>query len=279
MMQSIQTIDPAPRWRRLLREPLLHFALLGAAIFAADQALLALRGDAGEIVITAAARKEARDTFVAGMKREPAPAELQVLLDRWRDNEVLYREGLVLGLDKGDAAIRERVIFKALSVTQSGITVPSIDEAGLRRWYEAHRGRYDVAARFDFQEALVSGDASPEILQKFALALNGKGVSEADSSLRIFKDRPRDNLVGSYGEAFAKALERQPAGEWSVLQAKDGPRLVRLELVKPARASTFEDVKDRVDQDWRDEQGALLSHKAIDAMAKKYRMRMEGQGA
>ena len=35
----------------------------------------------------------------------------------WLDNEVLYREGLALQVDKGDPAIRERVIFKALSLT------------------------------------------------------------------------------------------------------------------------------------------------------------------
>jgi hypothetical protein len=278
-MQSIFSHAlPSSRWRRAAREPLLHFALLGAAIFAADQAVLAVRGDAGEIVISAATRKEARDTFVAGIKREPSPAELKVLLDRWRDNEVLYREGLALGLDKGDSAIRERVIFKALSVTQSGIAVPAIDEAGLRRWYEGRRGRYDVAARFDFQEAVVAGDAAPERLQAFAQALNGKGESQAESSLRIFKDRPRGNLVASYGEAFAKALEQQAPGEWAVLQAQDGPRVIRLELVKAARPSNFEDLKDRVYQDWRDEQGGRGTQQAIDAMASKYRVRMEGQG-
>jgi hypothetical protein len=270
-------VSPTLR-QRLVREPLLHFALLGALIFGADQALLALRGDAGELVVPAAARKEARDTFVAGMKREPTPAELKLLLDRWRDNEVLYREGLALGLDKGDSAIRERVIFKALSVTQSGLALPTIDEAGLRAWYEGRRQHYDVPARFDFQEAVVGGDATPESLRKFALALNGQGEASTESSLRVFKDRPRDNLVLSYGEAFARALEQQVPGQWAVLQAQDGPRLVRPELVKPARASTFEDLKDRVYQDWRDEAGARLTHDAIDAMAKKYRVRMAGQG-
>ena len=264
--------------RHLLREPLLHFALLGALIFGADQALLALRGDGGEIVVTAAARKEARDIFVAGMKREPSAAELQLLLDRWRDNEVLYREGLALGLDKGDSAIRERVIFKALSVTQSGLELPQIDEAGLRAWYEARRERYDQPARFDFQEAVVGGDASADSLRKFALALNGQAEPQGEGSLRVFKDRPRGNLVKSYGEAFAAALEQQAPGQWNVLQSQDGPRLVRLALVKPAQASSFESLKDRVYQDWRDDAGARLSHQAIDAMARKYRIRVEGQG-
>jgi hypothetical protein len=278
-MDSTDSTVPAAPARRLLREPLLHFALLGALIFAADQAVLAVRGDAAEIVIPQAAVKEARETFLTSTRREPTPAELKLLLDRWRDNEVLYREGLVLGLDKGDSAIRERVIFKALSVAQSGLNLPAIDEAGLRAWYEGRRRQYDIPARFDFQEAVVSNDGTQENLQKFAAALNGKGESGAESSLRIFKDRPRDNLVLSYGEGFAGALEQQAPGAWAVLQSREGPRLVRLELLKPARTTRFEDLKERVYQDWKDDAGAQLTHKAIDAMAKKYRVRMEGKGA
>ena len=277
-MNPSMSLPPASPWRRALREPLLHFALLGALIFAADQAWTAWRGDAGEIVITEAVRREARDTFVASQRREPMPAELKALLDRWRDNEVLYREGLALGLDKGDTAIRERVIFKALSIAQSGLDLPKIDEAGLRTWYEGRRARYDAPARFDFEEAVVSGDATPAVLGKFAQALNGKGSADVESSLRVFKGRPRENLVQSYGEGFAQSLERLAAGEWSVLQSQDGPRLVRLTQVTPAVASSFEPLKDRLYQDWRDEQGAILTHKAIDAMARKYRIRME-QGA
>ncbi len=54
----------------------------------------------------------------------------------WLDNEVLYREGLALQLDKGDTAIRERVIFKALSVIDASVKLPPVDESTLREWFE-----------------------------------------------------------------------------------------------------------------------------------------------
>lgn len=261
--------------RHILREPLLHFVLIGLGIFAADQVVASLRGDSGEIVITQAVRREARDTFFATSRREPTPAELKALLDRWRDNEVLYREGIALGLDKGDSAIRERVISKALGVAQSGIALPAIDEAALRRWYEARRGRYDTPARFDFEEAVLTGDAGTQTLQAFAAALNGHGAPGSDSSLRVFRGRPRDNLVLSYGEPFTAALERLAPGTWSVLPSRDGDRLVRVAHVTAAVPSSFAAIRDRVQQDWRDEQGAIATHQAIDAMARKYRVRVE----
>ena len=92
--------------------------------------IVSVRGNPQDIVVPKAAYEEARAMFVSGMKRDPTKAELKVLTDRWLDNEILYREGLALGLDKGDTAMRDRVIFKALSVAQAGLVLPKIDEAG-----------------------------------------------------------------------------------------------------------------------------------------------------
>jgi hypothetical protein len=210
------------------------------------------------------------------MKREPSPADMKVLLNRWIDNEVLYREGLALGLDKGDTSIRERVIFKALSVTQAGLALPKIDEAGLRAWFGTRRSRYDIAPRFNFQEAVVSGEQSPESLRKFAAALNGQGQSDAQSSLRIFKDRPRDNIVQSYGAPFTEALEAQPPNTWAVHASSDGPRVIRLESITPGQVTDFEAVKDRVYQDWKDDTASQLTTQSVREMARKYRIRGDG---
>ena len=167
------------------------------------------------------------------------------------------------------------MIFKALSVTQSGIAPPAIDAAGLRRWYEARRARYDTPARFDFEEAVPASDADAQVLQQFAASLNAQRTPHVESSLRVFRNRPRDNLVLSYGAPFTAALEQLAPGPWRVLPAQDGPRLVRVVHVTPAVPSRFEAIQDRVYQDWRDEQGAIATHAAIERMAQKYRVRVE----
>lgn len=264
--------------QRLLREPLVHFLLLGLLIFAVDRILVSVRGDPQDIVVTKEAYLEARDTFVAGMKREPSPAELKTLTDRWVDNEVLYREGLALGLDRGDPAMRERVIFKALSLAQAGLALPKINEAGLKTWFESRRERYDLPARFDFEEALLAGgDTTPESLQKFADALNAGQAPDTEGSLRIFKDRPRPNLTQSYGETFARALEQVGVGNWSVVASKDTPRVVRLVAVRPGQKADFEAVKESVYRDWKETTSTELTKTAIRDIARKYRIRDEGK--
>lgn len=264
------------RLQTALREPLLHFLILGAAIFGVDQWRNAGSETASDIVVTAKVQQEAKAIFEAGMKREPKPEELKVLLDRWVDNEILYREGLQLGLDRGDSGIRDRVIFKAMSVTQAGIVLPEVDEAGLKAWFESNRERYDTPARFDFLEAAVPPDTKLDALQRFAVALNSNQDEPGiESSLRVFRDRPRSNLLQSYGKDFTEAIEQLKPGQWQVLVSNDGPRVIRLESLKPAVAADFEAVKVKLYQDWKDEMTSQRSKELIREMGKKYHIRQE----
>ena len=264
------------RLQTALREPLLHFLILGAAIFGVDQWRNAGSETASDIVVTAKVQQEAKAIFEAGMKREPKPEELKVLLDRWVDNEILYREGLQLGLDRGDSGIRDRVIFKAMSVTQAGIVLPEVDEAGLKAWFESNRERYDTPARFDFLEAAVPPDTKLDALQRFAVALNSNQDEPGiESSLRVFRDRPRSNLLQSYGKEFTEAIEQLKPGQWQVLVSNDGPRVIRLERLKPAVAADFEAVKVKLYQDWKDEMTSQRSKELIREMGKKYQIRQE----
>jgi len=259
----------------ILREPLLHFLVLGALVFGVDHTLSLDKDDPQTITISKSVKTEAHDIFTGGLKREPSEAEMKTLLDRWVDNEVLYREGLALGLDRGDSAIRDRIIFKSLSVTQSGITLPRIDEAGVRKWFESKRDRYDTPIRFNFLEAVVTSDRSPEALTKFVAALNGKGKIDAESSLRVFKDRPRKNLLQSYGADFTEAIEKSTPGVWQLIASTEGLRVIQLEEIKPSVPADFDRNKDTIYQDWRDDTMAQLTTNAVREMGKKYKIREE----
>ncbi len=263
---------PCPGWHR---EPLLHFALLGALLFALDHWLVSRRDDPRTIVLGAQADQQARQVFKASRSRDPDADELRALRERWLDNEVLYREGLALQVDRGDAAIRERVIFKALSMVDANLKLPAFDDDTLRAWFEARRARYDEPARFDFQEAVLAGANSEAAVHDFVQALNAGAPGQASAGLRLFKGRPHDNLVSSYGQAFAKALEASTTGRWQALATDSGWRAVRLDAVTPARPAVFEALRGVVLQDWTDATMAEQRTAAVRALARKYRVRLE----
>jgi len=266
----------ATSWAAWTREPLLHFVMLGGLLFGIDHYLVSRADDPNTIVVGAEVDKEARDTFKASRGRDPDAKELQALRNVWLDNEVLYREGLALQVDKGDTAIRERVIFKALSVVDANTKPPKPDEKTLRSWFESHRVKYDEPPRFDFQEAVLAGEINEVHVRTLVTALNGGNPGEASAGLRVFKGRPLSNLDQSYGIDFAKALSLAPTQEWRAYQTKDGWHAIRLEAMTAAKLADFNALKGIVFQDWLDATMAEQRSAAVRALQRKYKVRFEG---
>jgi hypothetical protein len=265
----------SPQFPGWLREPLLHFVVLGGLLFALDYAVTKNVDDPNRIVVSAEVSRDAIQTFEAARGRKPNPEELAALQRVWLDNEVLYREGLALGVDKGDTAIRERVIFKALSVVDSGVKLPPADDQTLRAWFEKHRDKYDEPARYDFEEAALSGIATEAAVREFVTALNGGTPGDAKAGLRVFKARPRPTLVQSYGEEFTRALESAKPGEWAAMNTRDGWRAVRLNAAIPPKPAVFEILRGPLLHDWKDAEASEQRSAAVRTLAKKYTVEYE----
>lgn len=275
-LTSVTQAPPARRNRPdWIREPLLHFLLIGAALFGIDRVVNRDADAANEIVISAEVTREAHDLFKARRGHEPSAEEMKALQKIWLDNEVLYREGLALQLDKGDTAIRERVIFKALSVVDGGTQLPPASDEVLRDWFEKRRAKYDEPARFDFQEAVLGGETDETAVRAFVDLLNNGTPGDAKAGLRVFKGRPHSNLLQSYGEGFAKALEGAAPGQWLALQSRDGWHAVRLDATSAGKPASFEALRGVVLQDWTDSVLAEQRSAAVAALAKKYTIKVE----
>lgn len=262
-----------PTW---LREPLLHFVILGGLLFAVDHFIVGRTDDPRTITVASEVDTEARQVFKAARGREPNAEELDALRHVWLDNEVLYREGLAMQVDKGDTAIRERVIFKALSVVDANVKLPEVNDKLLRDWFEARRAKYDLPARYDFEEAALSGDTSEAAVRSFVQALNSGTPGDAKAGLRVFKDRPYANLVQSYGPDFPKVLEESPLREWRVLKTRDGWRAMRLVAITPTKPADYEALRNVVLQDWKDAVASEQRSAAVRALTKKYKVKFEG---
>ncbi len=261
-----------PPWAR---EPLLHFLILGAVLFGVDHVISGGADSPRVINIDGAVDDQARQVFKNARGRDPNAEELFALRRVWLDNEVLYREGLALGVEKGDAVIRDRVIFKALSMVSAELKLPPADDKVLRDWFEKNHGKYDEPARYDFQEAVISGERTEPAVKAFAEKLQSEAGGETEAGLRVFKGRPRANIVEGYGEGFATTLEQSPEGRWLALPTKDGWRAVQLVGVAPGKLAVFESLRGVVMQDWVDATMAEQRSAAVAALAKKYTIKIE----
>lgn len=274
---SAETVPSAPARAAWLREPLLHFLVLGAALFAVDHVLISRADDPHTIVVDAEVDKEARDTFRAARGQEPDAKQLAALRQVWLDNEVLYREGLALRVDRGDVSIRERVIFKAISIVESGLKQPEASDPVLRAWFDARKAQYDEPARYDFQEAVLSGENTEAAVRAFVKELNS-GTGSTRAGLRVFKGRPHADLEQGYGAGAAQVLEAAAPGvEWQAVQTRDAWRAMRVDAVTGGKAASFEALRNVVLQDWTDATMAEQRTAAVRALAKKYKITFAGK--
>ena len=259
-------------WRRFLAEPLLHFLLLGGLLFWLDARLVERRDDPRVIHVDATVENEIRQIFSAERGRDPDPAEMRALKERWVYNEILYREGLAQRLDKGDKAIVDRVIFKMLSVVESGLKAPPATDDTLRAYFDANRAKYDEPERLDFDEAALVGKSDEASVRALATALNDNRDFGAEANLRVFKARPLPTLDQGYGQGFGARLRAAEQGQWLALETRDGWRVFRLSSVASAKPAVFEEVRAAVRQHWLDSTMTDLRTRAVAALGRKYKI-------
>ena len=271
-----RSVRPASRVGQWLREPLLHFLLLGALLFALDH--IANRdNDPSRIVVTDQVDAVAREAFEQARGRAPDAEELAALRQRWIENEVLYREGLAMQLDRGDQTIRDRIVFKALSVIETRLTLPDYDDAVLRAWFEAHRQRYDSPARYDFLEAVPGRDKSEAAVRTLVDRLNSGTQGDTGAGLRVFKSRPLANIEQSYGPDFARALDVAGVGRWQAMEGRSGWRAIRLDARHDPEPAEYEPLRHVVVQDWTDATMSQMRSDEVAKLAKKYTITIAAQ--
>src|SRR3972149_7669478 len=124
---------------QILREPLVHFLVLGAGIFFISGLLRNPEADKPDrIVVTAGHIRQIIEGWSRTWQRPPTPQELEGLIEDYIKEEVFYREALVLGLDRDDTIVRRRLRQKVEFLSEDMMGVPEPREEYLRRFLESH---------------------------------------------------------------------------------------------------------------------------------------------
>ena len=262
--------------KRLLREPLLHFLLLGAVLFAAH-GLLSRSGasEPGSIVVTQGQIESMARLFARARQRPPSNAELEELVRGHIREEVFYREGLSLGLDRDDPIIRRRVAQKLEFVTEAPDAVEP-DDAQLQAYLDSHGELFAVEPRYSFRHIYLDPRRRQATLvidaERILGELNGPGSSIDAAGLGDPSTLPLDfysasasEIKNSLGNEFAKALARLAPGPWSgPVSSGSGMHLVQVRQRTEPRAPDLADVREAVKREW------LLTRRA-EAVEKSYR--------
>lgn len=273
--------------KKLAREPLLHFLLLGALIFAVNAWRAGQRPSEPEtarIEITAGTIAWLTEGFAKQWHRAPDAAELRGLVNDHVREEVLHREALALGLDRDDTIVRRRMAQKMEFLGQDIAAAVEPDETALRKFFEENAARYAKAARVSFRHVYFSKERRGDRLEadaREALAALATGADEAtvgDPFLREHEFAAADetDIASALGREFAAQVMTLPAGEWRGPVASGyGVHLVRVSERADPQAVQFEAVREAVVRDFSEERRLALNADFIRRLKERYQITVD----
>jgi hypothetical protein len=272
--------------KRWLHEPLLHFLLIGLVLFGVYAYMN--RGRAGaqspkQIVLSLDELRTMTAYFESQWHRSPNPQEFQAMVEDKIKEEVLYREGLVMGLDKDDTIVKRRMAQKVQFLAEDVAAAHEPSSAELKAWFEKNTEKFAVPSRYSFRHVYFSPDKRGTNAHDDAANLLRRIAGQPEDSAQItsaadrfmfqdyYGDRPPSAIAKEFGPQFAVALEKLKPGSWQgPIESGYGWHLVFVDTVIPGRIPAFEEAESEVKTAWLSEQKAQAWQKAYQTMRAKY---------
>ena len=203
---------------KLLREPLVHFLLLGALLFGTYTWLHRGQTQApNEIVVSRGQLESLQAQFERVWQRPPTSQELQGLVDTWVREEIFYREGMAMGLDRDDPVVRRRIAQKIEFIIDAAApATPTTEE--LQSWLDAHRDKYFAEPTYSLRQVYFDPTrhaAKLEPVVAAARAALARGDSSVGDSTMLpsILDGPATEVVRAFGSDFERRVA-QLAHRW-----------------------------------------------------------------
>lgn len=270
---------------KMLREPLLHFLLAGAALFGA---YYWLKGDAATSATSSAQQIHVRagdvqwivENWTKQWRRAPTREELRGLVVDYVNEQLLAREARALRLDDNDVIVRRWLAQKITFLIEGTVRHAEPSDEELQRFYEDHAARFRTAPRVSFEHIYFSpqrrADAHADATQALATLLKNSSApaEEFGDSLLIeseLENETEQSVAGRFGVDFARAMFSLEPGTWSgPIQSGYGFHLVRVGVVTPAQLRPLAEARPRVIEAWMRDREKSLKEQYLADLRKKY---------
>ncbi|MCP3955786.1 MAG: peptidyl-prolyl cis-trans isomerase [Desulfobacterales bacterium] len=249
--------------KALVREPLLHFLLIGALLFTAfgfrqnDNS-----GAENRILVSRGQIDQLSAQFKRTRLRLPTEPELAGLTEAYVRDEVYYREARAMGLDQDDPVVRQRMRLKLEFLLEDLASQATPDDVQLTEFMQRHPNRFREDARLSFTQVYLNPDERTDLAADTVAILGrlNQGASpDAEGDRTLIKSQYRlvDQFEISrvFGEEFAQQLVALEPGDWTgPLTSGYGSHLVRISAKQPARFPELSAIRAQVKQEYLAEQ-------------------------
>ena len=273
---------PTSWWMGALREPLLHFLLLGAALFAAysfwssdeiprEQAIVVSAGKIEHLVAL----------FTRTWQRPPTQEELEGLINDYIREEAAYREGTAIGLHRNDTIIRRRIRQKLDFVAGDLATQVEPTDEELQAYLDEHSGEFRLESTFTFRQVYFDPDRHDadlsEVVNDLVAALRDDptidAVKQGDRTLLEFRyaDVSGRGVASLLGAEFAAALGRIDPGMWQgPIESGYGVHAVIVDEFQAGRLPELKEVRTAVLREWEHDRRQQVMENYYQGLVDKY---------
>jgi parvulin-like peptidyl-prolyl isomerase len=272
--------------RNILKEPLVHFVLFGVVVFGAYllfKAPVEATHKKDSIEITAEDVAQMVFAWRAQGRPELTQDQLQSLIDQKIAEEVLFREGIALGLDQNDEVIKRRIAQKMDFLAADIAELQELEKDELTEWYSAHKSEFALPPRASFRHLYFSpdkrGGAAKDDAATAKAAIQGRapgtlelaGIADQFVLRSYYANTSPYQLLKEFGPGFAEELFELKPGDWSdPIRSGYGWHLVWVEKIEPGRIPTLDEVEDDVRMAWRNQRYQEIKKSALDEMLSRY---------
>ncbi len=249
-----------------MREPLLHFLLIGLGLFIVYSWLH--RGQSGvepshEVALSFDDLRTIDLLFESQWHRQPTGEEFNAMVENKIQQEILYREALAMGLDKDDIIVKRRMAQKMQFLAEDVASAhePSAEE--LRTWFAKNPEKFALPGRATFRHLFFSSDKRGENAQANAAAalvkLSGQpdntplaaALADAFMFQDYYADRTPVELAKEFGPTFALGVFNLSPRSWQgPIESGYGWHLVFVDSIIPGRIPAFEEIEPDVKTAW-----------------------------
>jgi hypothetical protein len=273
--------------KRLLKEPLLHFLVLGSLLFG----LYSFVGkketvEPAKIVVSAAQVENLSRGFARVWQRPPTARELQGLIEDHIRTEVYYREGKSLGLDRDDIVIRRRLQLK-MEVMAEDAAAAEPSEEELREYLAAHPDKFRSEDRVTFRHVFFSasrraapGDDARQVIAKLAAADREIDFAALGDSFLLgdtFRAMTRSEASRTFGGDFANQLVASEPGRWQgPIASGYGSHFIFVDERMPGTLPPLDPVRQAVSRELINARRAEAQQKLYRTLRDRYEITVEG---
>jgi hypothetical protein len=270
--------------KKLLQEPLLHFLVLGAGIFAVYHFVSSGNANKpGQIVVTQGRIDALITGFTGTWQRPPTRSELDGLIRDYVREEVCVRQAVALGLDKDDMVIRRRLQQKLQFVSEDLISQVEPTDDQLRKYFQTHPDMFRSETRFTFRQVYLDPQRHKDMggdVVRLLDQLRGRGEAKefGDPTLldHEFGSITVSDVARQFGDKFATKMTALSVGQWQgPIESAFGVHLICVTDRKEGRLPQFEEVTAAVRREWTNAQRQEANNKFYKSLVSHYVVTIE----